>query len=106
MEGAGRVVVVPVDPGWSDVSGWAALHDLGTKDETGNVRIGDVIAVDAAGNYLRACEGRRVAAVGISDLIVVTHGDDILSVPQDRAHEVQELLANTAPPAKSALPPR
>lgn len=92
MEGAGRVVVAPVDPGWSDVGGWAALHDLGVKDETGNVRIGDVIAVDAAGNYLRACEGRRVAVVGISDLIVVTHGDDILIVPKDRAQEVKAIV--------------
>src|SRR3546814_20651553 len=90
MEGAGRVVVVPVDPGWSDVGGWAALHDLGTKDETGNVRIGDVIAVDAAGNYLRACEGRRVPDVGISDPLVVTHGDDILIGPKERAPEGTE----------------
>lgn len=96
MEGAERVVVAPVDPGWSDVGGWAALHDLGAKDETGNVRIGKVIAVDATGNYLRACEGRRVAVVGISDLIVVTHGDDILIVPKDRAQEVKAIVEHLA----------
>lgn len=97
MEGAERVVVAPVDPGWSDVGGWAALHDLGDKDDAGNVRIGDVIAVDVSGNYLRAGAGKRIAAVGVSDLIVVTHGDDILVIPKDRAQEVKaivEYLAN------------
>lgn len=100
MEGAERVVVAPVDPGWSDVGGWAALHDLGDKDEAGNVRVGDVIAIDAKDNYLRAGEGKRVAVVGVSDLIVVTHGDDILVIPRDRAQEVKaivEYLAANSP---------
>lgn len=92
MEGAEQVVVAPVDPGWSDVGGWAALHDLGEKDESGNVRIGDVIAIDAENNYLRACEGKRVAVVGVSDIIVVTHGDDILIIPRDRAQEVKAIV--------------
>jgi mannose-1-phosphate guanylyltransferase len=97
MEGADRVVVTPVDPGWSDVGGWAALHDLGEKDDAGNVRIGDVIAIGANGNYLRAEAGRRIAVVGVSDLVVVTHGDDVLIIPRDRAQEVKaivEYLAN------------
>lgn len=92
MEGAEKVVVTPVDPGWSDVGGWAALHELGEKDQSGNVRIGDVIAIDAANNYLRACDGKRVAVVGISDIIVVTHGDDILVIPRDRAQEVKAIV--------------
>jgi mannose-1-phosphate guanylyltransferase/mannose-6-phosphate isomerase len=92
MENAGDVVVAPVDPGWSDVGGWAALHELGDKDADGNVRIGDVVAIDAAGNYLRACEGKRIAVVGVSDLIVVTHGDDILVIPRERAQEVKAIV--------------
>lgn len=92
MEGAERVVVAPVDPGWSDVGGWAALHDLGDKDNAGNVRIGEVIAIDAQDNYLRAGEGKRIAVVGVSGLVVVTHGDDILIVPKDRAQEVKAIV--------------
>lgn len=92
MEGAEQVVVAPVDPGWSDVGGWAALHELGDKDESGNVRIGDVIAIDAANNYLRACKGKRVAVVGVSDIIVVTHGNDILIIPRERAQEVKAIV--------------
>jgi len=97
MEGAERVVVAPVDPGWSDVGGWAALYELGAKDDHGNVSIGDIVAIGATGNYLRAGEGKRIAVVGVSDLVIVTHGDDILIIPRDRAQEVKtivEYLAN------------
>jgi len=100
MEGAENVVVVPVDPGWSDVGGWAALHALGDKDADGNVRIGDVIAIGAENNYLRADGGKRIAVVGVSDLVVVTHGDDILIIPRERAQEVKsivEYLASNPP---------
>src|SRR3546814_3954793 len=59
MEGAENVVVAPVDPGWSDVGGWAALHELGEKDAAGNVVIGQVLSIDAEGNYLRVDAGKR-----------------------------------------------
>lgn len=91
MEGAEDLVVVPVDPGWSDVGGWAALYDLADKDESGNVRIGDVVALDATGNYLRAGGGKRLAVVGVSDLIVVTLGDDVLIIPRARSQEVKAI---------------
>jgi mannose-1-phosphate guanylyltransferase/mannose-6-phosphate isomerase len=92
MEGAQDVVVAPVDPGWSDVGGWAALHELGGKDASGNVRIGEVIALDASGNYLHAAPGKRIAVVGVSDLVVVAHGDDLLIVPRERAQEVKAIV--------------
>jgi mannose-1-phosphate guanylyltransferase/mannose-6-phosphate isomerase len=92
MEGAEQLVVVPVDPGWSDVGGWAALYELAEKDENGNVRIGEVIAFDASGNYLRADRGKRLAVVGVSDLIVVTLGDDVLIIPRERAQEVKAIV--------------
>jgi mannose-1-phosphate guanylyltransferase/mannose-6-phosphate isomerase len=100
MEGAERLVVVPVDPGWSDVGGWASLYDLAEKDEHGNVRMGDIVALDATGNYLRADGGKRIAAVGVSNLIVVTLGDDVLIIPRERAQEVKaitEYLAANPP---------
>src|SRR3546814_7925862 len=83
MEGAENVVVAPVDPGWSDVGGWAALHELGEKDAAGNVVIGQVLSIDAEGNYLRVDAGTRLAVVGISGLVVVAHGNDIVIVPRE-----------------------
>ncbi|MBB5707613.1 mannose-1-phosphate guanylyltransferase [Sphingopyxis panaciterrulae] len=98
MEGAENVVVTPVDPGWSDVGGWAALHELGEKDAAGNVVIGQVLSIDAEGNYLRVDAGKRLAVVGISGLVVVAHGNDIVIVPRDRAQDVKKIVESLSNP--------
>jgi mannose-1-phosphate guanylyltransferase/mannose-6-phosphate isomerase len=82
MERADNVAAVPVDPGWSDLGSWDALAELGGGDEA--------TVVDGSGNYVRAA-GRRVAMLGVSDLIVVAHGDDILILPRGRTQEVKRL---------------
>lgn len=91
MEGAKGLVVVPVDPGWSDVGGWAALYELGIKDEDANVLEGDIVALDTHRNYVRASPGKRVSLAGVADLVVVVEGDDILILPRERAQEVGRL---------------
>jgi mannose-1-phosphate guanylyltransferase len=93
MEKAPRVAVVPVDMGWSDVGSWDALHAISEADERGNVVRGDVVAIDTRNCMVRAEAGRRVALVGVSDLIVVASGDDILILPRGRSQEVKTILA-------------
>lgn len=91
MEKADRVAVVPVDMGWSDVGSWDALHALSDLDDRGNAHEGEVIAVDTS-NCLVRSDGARIAMVGVSDLIVVASGTDILIVPRGRSQDVKKLL--------------
>ncbi|HCB76981.1 MAG TPA: mannose-1-phosphate guanylyltransferase/mannose-6-phosphate isomerase [Sphingomonas bacterium] len=91
MEKADRVAVVPVAMGWSDVGSWDALHAISDRDEGGNVCRGDVVAIDTRGCLVRG-DGRRVALVGVEDLIVVASGDDVLILPRGRSQEVKKLL--------------
>ncbi|RYE04526.1 MAG: mannose-1-phosphate guanylyltransferase/mannose-6-phosphate isomerase [Sphingomonadales bacterium] len=93
MEKAPRVAVVPVTMGWSDVGSWDALHAISDADAGGNVLRGDVVAIDTANCMVRAEGGKRVALVGVSDLIVVAHGDEILILPRGRSQEVKTILA-------------
>lgn len=90
MEKADRVAVAPVAMGWSDVGSWDALHAL-SADEAGNAIHGDVIALETTRTLVRS-DGRRVALVGVSDLIVVASGDDVLIVPRGRSQDVKRLL--------------
>ena len=92
MEKAPRVAVVPVDMGWNDVGSWDALHAISDRDDGGNVLRGDVVAIDTEHCMVRAEPGKRVALVGVSDLIVVAHGDEILILPRGRSQEVKRLL--------------
>ncbi|OYY91759.1 MAG: mannose-1-phosphate guanylyltransferase/mannose-6-phosphate isomerase [Sphingomonas sp. 28-66-16] len=91
MEKADRVAVVPVSMGWSDVGSWDALHALSDCDGHGNSCKGDVVAVDTVDCLVRS-DGLRIAMVGVSDLIVVASGNDVLIVPRGRSQEVKKLL--------------
>lgn len=92
MEKAERVAVVPVAMGWSDVGSWDALHGISDCDGEKNVCFGDVVMVETENCLVRAGTGKKVALVGVSDLIVVAHGDDILILPRGRSQEVKKII--------------
>ena len=80
-QNGGRVAVVPVSMGWSDIGSWDALHDFGQKDESGNVISGDVIALDTANTLIRS-DGLRISVSGVSDLIIIASGNDLMILPR------------------------
>jgi len=91
MEKTADAAVVALDAGWSDVGCWSALWDLSAKDAAGNAVLGDVILQDCAGSYVHA-SNRLVAAVGISDLIVIETKDAVLVASKDRVQEVKQVV--------------
>jgi mannose-1-phosphate guanylyltransferase/mannose-6-phosphate isomerase len=92
MEKTSDAIVVPLDAGWSDVGSWAALHEACEADAHGNVSRGDVIAEDSKGCYLYS-ESRLVAAVGLSDHVVVETKDAVLVAPKNRVQDVKKLVS-------------
>jgi mannose-1-phosphate guanylyltransferase/mannose-6-phosphate isomerase len=86
------VVVMPLDAGWSDVGGFAALWDVKAKDAQGNAIQGDVKMVDTK-NSLILAEERMVATIGIEDLVVVSTKDAVLVAHKDKAQEVKAIVA-------------
>jgi mannose-1-phosphate guanylyltransferase len=90
--GPGEVLVVPGEFGWNDVGSWNAIGEIADRDGDGNTALGDAVTVDARGNILVAPPGRVVAAVGVSDLVVVVTDDAVLVIPKDRAQDVREVV--------------
>jgi len=91
MEKTDRAVVIPLDAGWSDVGSFAALWAAGTADAHGNVTYGDTISVDARDSYLYA-GSRLLAAVGVSDLVVVETADAVLVAAKERVQDVKKVV--------------
>ncbi len=84
-------MVIPLDAGWSDIGSWSALWEISHQDERGNVFIGDVMAEDTAGTYVRA-GGRLAAVVGLEDAVVVVTGDAVLVCSKERAQDVKTIV--------------
>jgi mannose-1-phosphate guanylyltransferase len=102
MEGAaaaGLVGTVPGDFGWSDVGDFHTLGEALPADENGNVVVAavaddkaEVILRDSTGTVVVPRSGRLVAAVGVTDLVVVDTPDALLICPRHRAQDVKQLV--------------
>jgi mannose-1-phosphate guanylyltransferase len=91
MEKADRVAVVPVSMGWSDVGSWDALHALSDCDADGNSSPEEAVMIDTT-NCLVRSDGARIAMVGVSDLIVIASGKDILILPRGQSQDVKRVI--------------
>ena len=91
MEPSDRLAALVLDCGWNDLGSWQALYEVLAAGENGNRVHGDVVEIDSANNLLFAASG-LVAALGVSDLIVVRTGDAVLVLPRERAQEVRRLV--------------
>jgi mannose-1-phosphate guanylyltransferase len=86
-----RVSVIPASVGWSDIGSWAAVYELLAKRLGANVSIGRFLAIDAAGNLIWS-PSKFVAAVGVSDLVVVETSDALLVCSRERAQDVGRVV--------------
>jgi len=91
VEGPPRVFVIPAEVGWSDIGSWAAVYQLLAKKNGENVFAGHAYTVDAEGNFLWS-PSKFVAAVGVSDLVVVETPDALLVCARDRAQDVGKIV--------------
>lgn len=95
MERSDRVVVLPLEPGWSDLGSFSALYDVREADAEGNVvelgPEGVWVGVGSHRNFV--CAGRKVVAlVGMEDTVVVDTPDALLVCPRDRAQDVKDVV--------------
>src|SRR5271155_3036660 len=94
-EQAGNIFCLPADFGWNDLGSWTALHEHHTAKSSppqGNLINGSrVFVLNAHGNYVHA-PGKFVAAVGVSDLVVVETADALLITTRKHAQDVGKVV--------------
>lgn len=85
-------VVVRLDAGWSDLGSWDAVWAAMEKDSCGNAGRGRVTFEGAVSSYAHS-EGRLVACVGTSNVVVVETADAVLVVDRSHVQDVKGLVA-------------
>lgn len=95
MEKADNVACVRGTFDWDDVGSWLALGRHTRPDHAGNVAIGRFIARDSSHCVVDSDAG-IVAALGVSDLIIVRAGDAVLVADRKRLGDIKQLLADIA----------
>jgi mannose-1-phosphate guanylyltransferase len=94
-EEAGKIFCLPADFGWNDLGSWTALHEhhnaKSAPPEANLVAASGVFLLNAQGNYVHA-PGKFVAAVGVSDLVVVETPDALLITTRQHAQDVGKVV--------------
>ena len=94
-EQASNLFCLPADFGWNDLGSWTALHEHHTAKSSppeGNLIHGaGVFVLNAHGNYVHAPD-KFVAAVGVSDLVVVETPDALLITTRQHAQDVGKVV--------------
>ncbi|HIJ86469.1 MAG TPA: NTP transferase domain-containing protein [Desulfuromonadales bacterium] len=93
MEKSAKVLMVPVEMGWSDVGSWSALPEVVEPDSVGTVCVNAAghIAVDSSDNLIYA-DGRMVATVGVHSLVIVSTPDAIMVCDRERCQDVKKVV--------------
>jgi mannose-1-phosphate guanylyltransferase len=94
-EQAGNIFCLPADFGWNDLGSWTALHEhhsAKSNPPEGNLVAGSgMFLLNARGNYVHA-PGKFVAAIGVSDLVVVETDDALLITTRQHAQDVGKIV--------------
>jgi mannose-1-phosphate guanylyltransferase len=94
-EQAGNIFCLPAGFGWNDLGSWTALHEH--QSAKSNPPDGNLVAasamflLNARGNYVYA-PGKFVAAVGVTDLVVVETPDALLITTRQHAQDVGKVV--------------
>jgi len=93
MERANNRVIIPGDFGWADLGSWKAIDDILDGDVRGNRTpvAENAIFVDSQDCSVFTDES-RVAVVGLSNIVVVQSGSDILVIHKDATQDVRKVV--------------
>ena len=84
--------VIPLDAGWSDLGAWDALLEVLPRDAQGNAGNGETLAIDTHDSLLFS-DNRLIAAVGLSNVVVVETADAVLVADKRRTQDVKKIVA-------------
>ncbi len=91
MERSHDIAMVPVGFRWNDLGSWQSLLDVSESDASGNVVVGDVIAIDTEHCYLRS-QGRLLSVIGMKDVAIVATADATFVAPVEESQNVKKIV--------------
>ena len=92
----GRMAVVPLDAGWSDIGSWSALLEALSATE-GKDLVASGRHLDRGSRHVLVHGGDRlIVTVGLEGVIIVDTPDALLVCRSDRAEEIKSVLDEIA----------
>ena len=87
--------VYVADYSWNDIGNWKTIYDLAKKDKNGNAIINreddQKINLVSSSNNTILSESKKIALVGIKDLIIVQNNDSLLICNRNKIDDIKKI---------------
>jgi mannose-1-phosphate guanylyltransferase/mannose-6-phosphate isomerase len=104
MEKSSKVTIVQGCFSWDDIGSWESIARLNPANASGTVASGKQIVCDDAQNTIVVNRsGLTIAAVGVSDLVVVATNDAVCIIPRSRLGDIKKYI--TSMKNRADIPP-
>ena len=93
-EGKSGIYCIPAGFGWNDLGSWTALYEhrnAGNQDPANVVIADQSFTLNAEGNFIHST-GKFVAAVGVSNVVVVETDDALLVTTREHSQDVGKVV--------------
>lgn len=91
MEKSSKVFLTKGSFNWSDVGSWEEVYQLSDKNGNGNATIGNVYTNMVNDSYVYSPD-KVTAVIGLDNVIVINHNDNLLICRRDKAQDVKEIV--------------
>jgi len=93
LERADNRMLIPADFGWADLGSWKSSDDILDADNNGNRTQSPENSIFVKSkNCTIFSEGMRIAVVGMSNVVVVQSGNDILVIDKEASQDVRTVV--------------
>jgi mannose-1-phosphate guanylyltransferase len=91
MEKTDKIKMVAADLIWSDVGSFDSLYEQLSKDKCNNSQDDNHISIDSHNNLIHS-NNRKIATIGVDDMIIVDSGDALLVAKKGSSQRVKEIV--------------
>jgi mannose-1-phosphate guanylyltransferase len=77
---------------WDDVGSWLALERMNPQDADGNTVQGLHCGVNTTHCVIAADQGRLIATVGVSNLLIIQDGDAVLVADKREEGNIKQIV--------------
>ena len=85
------LVMVQMNPGWSDLGSWSAIYDINEKDSSGNVTMGNVITHETHNSIIQS-HNKLVATFGCENILIIETADAVLVGNRNNDQDVKNIV--------------
>ncbi len=89
-----EIRILKANLGWSDVGNWQAIWEMSDKNEHKNFKMGNAELLDCQNAIVHNTEGKKVAVIGLKDIVVINTKDGTLVCNKKDCKRVKEIEKN------------